>query len=285
MSRRFAKAAPAAALVCGLTAALAWGQALAWGPLGHRVTGDIAERCLSPRAAAAVRELLGVEDLAEASTWADFMRSSDDPFWRAAGPWHYVTVPPGQTYDPTAAPREGDAFTALAGFRATLRDPTQPRSDRIRALRFAVHVIGDLHQPLHAGNGLDRGGNDYPVTFFGRPTNLHQLWDTLLPEREELSYSEYAHWLHRRLTRAQVEQWNTDDAAVWIRESVVLRDRVYPPEPEASLGWDYVYAHRADMRGRLTQAGVRIATWLDVTFVPPNTPADRVPRVTCTLPK
>ena len=96
----------------------------AWGPLGHRISGDIAQRHLTPAAQSAVKQILGAEDLAEASTWADDMRSSPEPFWqKTASPFHYVTIPDGKAYGDVGAPVEGDALTALKQFAATLRDP------------------------------------------------------------------------------------------------------------------------------------------------------------------
>src|SRR3546814_14958115 len=110
---------------------LAAAPAQAWGPVGHRVTGAIADRNLSGVARAQVRLLLGTEDLAEASTWPDDMRSDPAEYWRrTASPWHYVTVREGDRYAASDAPKEGDAMTALTRFTATLRDPGASLDDR-----------------------------------------------------------------------------------------------------------------------------------------------------------
>lgn len=237
----------------------------AWGATGHRVTGALAEGWLSPQARAGVALILGSEDLARASTWADEMRSDPSPFWQhTASPWHYVTVPPGRTYAETAAPEEGDAVTALRRFERTLRDPDASLEARRLALRFAVHLIGDLHQPLHAGNGSDRGGNDLRVTWFGERSNLHRVWDSQMIDRERLSYSEWTAWLARAVTPEQLAAWSDTDPQVWIAESTALRDRLYP-ESDA-LSWEYGFSHLPTVRQRLSQAGVRIAVWLDAVF-------------------
>ena len=212
-----------------LIALVASADAGAWGKTGHRVTGQIAERYLSDAARAEVRRILGVEDLAESSTWPDFMRSDPSPFWqRESSPFHYVTVPPGKTYAEVGAPPQGDAVTALARFRATLEDPDAKIADQQLALRFIVHLVSDLHQPLHAGNGSDRGGNDFTVVFYGDVTNLHSVWDSGLVDEEQLSYTEYSDWLLRRITDAQALGWMQTDPEVWIAESVAIRDRIYP---------------------------------------------------------
>ena len=239
--------------------------ALAWGPLGHRVTGQIAQSRLSPRAAAAVQRILGTEDLAEASTWADEMRSNPEPFWQqTANPWHYVTVPPGKTYAEVGAPPEGDAVTALQGFARTLRDKSATPEQQALALRFAVHVIADLQQPLHAGNGADKGGNTVRVRWFGRDTELHAVWDSELPNNKGLSFSEYTLWLTRKLKPEEARAWSSADPLVWIAESAALRDRIYPAD--SKLSYQYVYDHAAEVDLRLTQGGLRIAAWLNSVF-------------------
>ena len=248
--------------------------ALAWGKTGHRVIGAIAERLTTRHTRHEVRRLLGPEGLAEASTWADFERSNPDAFWqKEAGPFHYVTVPPGRTYAQVGAPPEGDAVTALHRFAATVRDKTAPLADRQLALRFIVHIVGDLQQPLHAGNGTDHGANEVKVRFFKDETNLHAVWDSGLIDQDQLSYTELARWLFARITPAQRRDWATTDPTGWIGESAAIRDRVYPPagtktdaDGRAMLGNDYVFAWTATRDLRLEQGGVRLAAYLDALF-------------------
>lgn len=242
-------------------------EAFAWGQTGHRIGGALAEPLLTAKARAGIAKVIGTESLAEASTWADDMRSNPDPFWQStANPWHYVTVPPGKTYAEVGAPPEGDSVTALTQFAATLKDPAAKLEDKQRALRFAIHIIGDLHQPLHVGNGADRGGNDVQVTLFGAQTNLHAAWDSGLIDRRQLAYTEYAAFLSRRLTPANVKAWTTPDPAVWIAESAALRDGLYPPAGQTSLSWRYLYDHRETLDLRLAQSGVRLAAWLNALY-------------------
>lgn len=240
-----------------------------WGKTGHRVTGQIAQSYLSEHANTRITEILGVEDLAEASTWPDFMRSDQSEYWRrTANPWHYVTVPQGEYYPDVEIPEWGDAATALAAFQDTLRSDTATTEEQALALRFAIHIIGDLHQPLHAGNGTDRGGNTYTVTFFDKMTNLHSVWDSDLIDHEQLSYSEMSTWLARTISPEDVGAWSNTDPSVWINESTAIRDTIYPEERD--LRWGYVFDHRSTYRQRLKQAGVRIAAYLNETFEPAN---------------
>lgn len=240
--------------------------AFAWGSIGHRVTGEIATTYLSSKSKREIRTLIGDESLAEATTWADFMRSSPDEFWRyQASPWHYVTVPANQTYKTAKKPKEGDAVTALDQFTKTLRDNNASKEEKRLALKFAIHIIGDLHQPLHAGNGKDRGGNDFRVKWFNRPTNLHSLWDSGLIDHEKLSYTEWATWLVARISQKQVKSWSNTDPHIWIAESVAIRDTLYP-DISKNLSWGYAFQHRDKMRQRLSMAGVRIAAYLNEVF-------------------
>ncbi len=245
--------------------------ALAWGKTGHRVIGAIAERMIGHRAQNGVRAILGTESIAEASAWPDFERSNPDAFWqKEAGPYHYVTVPVGRTYAEVGAPPEGDAVTALKRFAATVRDPHAALADRQLALRFIIHIVGDLHQPLHAGNGTDKGGNDVKVTFLREPTNLHAVWDSGLIDQEQLSYTEMANWLTARITRADRATWRDPNPLTWIAESAAIRDRIYPPAAPAGepikLGFDYIYAWTPTRDLRLEQGGVRLAAYLDWVF-------------------
>ncbi len=243
------------------------GSAGAWGTTGHRVTGLIAEQHLSGYARARIEQILGGETLAQASTWADFMRSDPSEFWqRTSAPWHYVTVPRGDSYAQVGAPPEGDAITAISRFTAALNDPNTSLEQQQLALRFLIHAIGDLHQPLHAGNGTDRGGNDFEVTFAGRRSNLHWVWDNGLIEQQNLSYTEWVQWLAPQITAERVVEWWQVDPLVWVAESASLRDGIYPKERE--LRYEYGYQHIDTVRTQLSKAGVRLAAYLNQVFSP-----------------
>ncbi len=252
-----------ALLCCALPA----GPAFGWGQTGHRVTGAVADHYLSGLARANVRLLLGTETLAQAATWPDDMRSDPAQFWqKTAGPFHYVTVPAGSSRAATGAPAEGDAVTALARFAETLRDPNASAEEKRLALRFSIHIVGDLHQPLHAGRPGDRGGNDFKVSWFGEPSNLHSVWDSKMIDSRQLSHSELAGWLVGAITPEQVVAWSNPDPEVWIAESVALRETVYPAGANPKLSYFYAYQHGAELDGRLSRAGIRIAAYLNRIF-------------------
>lgn len=245
--------------------------AFAWSQTGHRVTGAIADAHLGPKARATVKEVMGSESLAEASNWPDYMRSSPDPFWqKESSPWHYVTIPVGKTHADVGSPPEGDAITALKRFSATLKDQKAPLAERQKALRFIVHIIGDLSQPLHVGRGgeaADRGGNDIKVNWFGRPTNLHSVWDFDLVENERLSFTEWTPWLLAAAKPDQMRDWSSPDPTQWMADSVALREQIYPANPD--LGYTYVFENRERVRQQLTKGGLRLAAYLNRLFDTP----------------
>lgn len=253
-------------IASALIAASSIQQVHAWGQTGHRITGAIAEQYLSDEARAAVRALLPNESLAEASTYADEMRSNPDEFWqKEAGPYHYVSVPEGETYaEHKHAPDQGDAYTALKKFTKIVKDEKVALAERQRALRFIIHIIGDLHQPLHAGNGKDRGGNDVKLEFFWDDSNLHRVWDSGLLDRRQLSYTEWTQWLSEKITPEQAKAWSITDPVIYITESATIRDTIYPEDDR--LSWDYLYQHLPTATTRLQEGGVRIAAHLNEMF-------------------
>lgn len=248
-----------------LTSSALWG----WGQTGHRITGEIAQSRINGKTAAEIELLLGKQGLAEMSTWPDEQRSNPQPFWQNdANPWHYVTLPGSKKASELVSPSEGDALTALEGFAAVVRDRQKPQDERALALRFIIHIVGDLHQPLHVGNGTDRGGNDVKVTWFGDPSNLHSVWDSGMIDGQKLSYTEYADRLEHRLAVEQTVAWWDARPQTWIGESATLRDGVYPTSSEqpVALGYAYQFQHLPTVETRLTQAGIRLAAYLDALF-------------------
>jgi hypothetical protein len=241
--------------------------AFAWGKTGHRVTAAVADTHLSGLARAHVREIIGVETLAEAGNWPDEMKSNPDPFWqKTASPWHYVTVG-GMTYD--HAPPEGDALGALNFFRKLIRDPKTSLAHRQLALRFIVHLVSDLHQPLHVGRPGDRGGNNVKLKWFGRDTNLHAIWDSALVDETGYSFTELSERLVRHTRSADVIAWWNPNPRDWISESAQVRETIYPAEGVTELGYDYIYKHTPMVELRLKQSGVRLAAYLNAIFAEP----------------
>jgi hypothetical protein len=236
-----------------------------WGKTGHRVVGQIAENHLTPKAFQAVRDLLGADSLAEVSNWADEIRS--EPNWRIADPWHYVNIPDGESYDTMEKNPAGDILVALNRFDGVLRDPAAPRQSKIEALKFMVHLVGDLHQPLHAGKRDDLGGNRVTVTWFRstEPVNLHAVWDDRIIEQENLSFTEWVRFLDHP-SESEVREWQSTSYKQWMEESFRLRAKAYEFKPELPLSYEYVFRSMPIVKQRLLQGGVRLAGALNRIF-------------------
>jgi hypothetical protein len=268
--------------IAALAVVLVPTPAFAWGKTGHRVVAAIADSQLSGLARAHVEQILGPgESLDEAANWPDEMRSAPGDFWqKTATPWHYVTLN-GIVYD--HAPSEGDALEALNRFSKTLQDPAASREDKQLALRFVVHLVGDLHQPLHNGKCCDKGGNDVKVTWFGKPTNLHVVWDSQIVDEEQLSFTELAAKLERHIANDDVIRWWDINPRDWMSESAQIRDTLYPPPAKPKKGqkakkgqpllpdlsYGYVFKFTPVMERRLSQGGVRLAAYLNAIFAEP----------------
>ncbi len=239
-------------------------NAFPWGKEGHRIVGEIAERNLDSATKKAIKELLGDEDLARVSTWADEIRS--DKSFAYANPWHYVSIPTGKTYFDQKRVKDGDVIEALFRLEDTIRDTKAKKEDRINALKFYIHFFGDMHQPLHVGLADDAGGNRVKISWFKRETNLHSVWDEDLIKFEELSYTEYATWLNK-FTDEEKKEWEKGTYLDWAKESQDLRSLVYDTKTD-NLSYEYHFQTKKVMEQRLKQGGIRLAYMLKRMFKP-----------------
>lgn len=234
----------------------------AWGKNGHRIVGEIAQQHLSLEAKKGVEQILGNEDLARVSTWADEIRS--DKKFSYASPWHYVSIPSGKTYFDQKRPAEGDVIFALFQFEETLHDKKSTPEQKKDALRFLVHMMGDLHQPLHVGMAEDRGGNSVRLKWFKTETNLHALWDESIIDFEQLSYTEYSKILNH-YSKDELKKFKEGSFLDWAKESQDLRNTVYEIGSE-SAGYEYHFKVKPVYELRLRQAGLRLASVLNNVF-------------------
>ncbi len=234
-----------------------------WGPTGHRVVGLIAEQHLSKKALKNISLVLGTESIAEVSTYMDFIKS--DRKYDHYSPFHYCTVPDGKIYREVGAPEEGDAVAGIERFIAELKSKNFKEFDEAFALKCLIHLIGDIHQPLHVGNGKDRGGNDIKLEFFYQNSNLHRVWDSGLIDQQKYSYTEYTDWINHPSTQ-QKKTWASDGIDVWVKESYDLRAQVYDIPENKKLSWRYNYDNIDALNQRLLQAGIRLAAVLEELY-------------------
>jgi hypothetical protein len=239
----------------------------AWGPEGHSLVARIADAQLTAAARARVAAILGPNTtMASVSSWADEARRS-----RAdTAPWHYIDIPIDQPHlDMARDCPKGDCVIAkIEEFRKALNDPALTPDQRREDLMFLIHFIGDMHQPLHSADNKDRGGNDVPVEFFGKRTNLHSVWDSGLLSR----MGSQERLFGRLLTESEshAKKWSKGTVEDWAEESHKAAQKVvYGRLPKVAPGTPVpigaAYEKKADplIRAQLEKAGARLAAVLN----------------------
>lgn len=238
--------------------------ALAWGAQGHEIVATLALQELSPQARAQVARLLGNPALLiHEASWADEIRDRRPE----TGRWHYVDIPlNAPAYLAVRDCPRGDCIVAqIAAAQRVLADPRRPTGARAEALRYLIHLVADIHQPLHAVDNDDRGGNQVRIYLRGDRTNLHQLWDSRVVEALGFDSAKVAQDVRRSISLQQRKSWQAGSAAAWATEShTVARDRVYPVlqgRRSLRLPPSYMRDEMPVARQQLAKAGVRLA-WL-----------------------
>ncbi len=241
---------------------------ISWGPTGHRAVGQIADNHLSSAAKLAVKKLLGNQSLADVSNWADELRS--DPQYKYTGAWHYVNVPPGYTFEQFSNEvknmHEDNVYKMVLRAESDLRNPDKSTSEKVTALKFLVHFVGDLHQPMHVSNAEDKGGNTIEIKFNGVDGNLHGLWDSGLIEHQGLTYKQMA-TNYDTATSAEIAKWQSDDLMVWLWESYQIGTILYKEAAEnPDFDEDYYKSHIPVVEKRIEKGGIRLAGILNGIF-------------------
>lgn len=232
-------------------------EAMRWGQIGHRTTGHIATQHLTETALEHVERVLDGNSLAEVSTWMDEVRSDNN--FRFMSPWHYCTIPEGKTYEEAGTPEEGDIIWAIDKMIAELKSGELDAEQEAINLKVLVHLVGDLHQPLHVGNGTDRGGNDARVQWFGDNSNLHRVWDSGMIDGKQLSFIELSDFIDDQLDEKTIEEWQSTTVLDWAYESQALLPQVYDYPENGRLSYEYSFLNFDTVELRLLQAGVRLA--------------------------
>jgi hypothetical protein len=271
-----------------LTVALllaAMNAAFAWGPSGHSIIAEIAQRRLAPLTLQHVADLLGSgASLASIASWADDERVRDATTTR----WHFVDIPrmaPG--YDPARDcaldPAHGDCIIAAINRQLNaIACPSLPLESRQRALKFLVHFVGDLHQPLHAIG--EEGGNGVKVTLVTQEgvngtvpfnTNLHAVWDGTLIDKTVWSWGSYVERLDNGwLKTADVNSVTFGTAIDWANESHQLAVNIMRSVPaNGVLDDEYRRANLPVLDAQLGRAGLRLANTLNDSFATQRCPA------------
>jgi len=237
-----------------------------WGKTGHRVIGQIAQDHLTPEALKAVTELLDGETLATVSTYADEIRSN--PAMDGFKIWHYVNLPLDKKYQEVEHTQD-NVVIAIEKCIDALKGGALTKEQKSFHLKFLVHLVGDIHQPLHVGRKEDYGGSTIRLKFKGRKaeetnTNLHVLWDTNMIDDFKMSYTELSDYL-QSYKKVDFPQGN---AVCWANESQQIVKKVYSEVKVGDyLSYPYLYSNFYIVKDRLFQAGIRLANLINSIYV------------------
>ena len=234
----------------------------AWGVIGHRIVGQIADSYLTKKTRAELGKILGFESIAMASNWPDFIKS--DPAYNYLSTWHYVNLKSGLSFDDVKnflnADTSTDAYTKI-NFLVNEFKTNKLLSQETKQLyvRLLIHIIGDIHQPMHLGRPDDRGGNAVKVKWFSDDSNLHSVWDGKLIDFQQLSYTEYAAAINHT-TLAQRKAWQKQTLVEWIYDTYGVTEKIYADvKPDQRLDYLYNFKFILPLNDQLVKGGVHLA--------------------------
>lgn len=252
-------------LSSGLLLILSWAL-ISWGPIGHDTVAKIAADHLTPKAKAAVEKLLDGQTMPQVSNYADQVRSDE-----TAG-LHYIDLPGGLNYEAFVKTimemKTQNAYSAILKLERNLANPAISEKEKSIDLKYLIHLVGDIHQPMHVSHTADRGGTDIRVTFNGRDYNLHSLWDGGIIAERETNYVQLAAACDTA-TPEQIKQWQNDALITWAWESYQISEQLYAEAAKQKhLNNAYYSKYMSVIKQRLLQGGIRLAGLLNTIFDP-----------------
>lgn len=241
-------------------------MALAWGPKGHDTVAYIAEKHLSKKTLQKVTEVLEDHSLVYVANWMDNASHTDEYAYTKT--WHYVNVDPEEgTYANSVKAASGDAVTAINALVENLKSGELTIEEERAQLMMLIHIVGDIHCPMHAGRKSDRGGNGTKVKYFGSQKKLHSVWDSEIVESaHRWGYSEWQEQVDRA-TPKQVKAMEQGTPNDWIEETVVLANEVYESAAKTSnMSYDYVAEYAPIIEQQFLKGGIRLAKLLEEIY-------------------
>ena len=240
----------------------------AWGMQGHRIVGEIANSYLTKNAKKEIQKILVDESLAMASNWPDFIKS--DTNYKYLNAWHYVDVEQNLSFvvmqDSLKKDTASNAFNKIYFLVSQLRDKSLPQNEKVKYLRLLIHIVGDIHQPLHVSRKGDRGGNDIKVSWFGEQSNLHKIWDEGLIEYQRLSFTEYVNAINFSSEQQRMEL-QKQSIEQWFFESYEISEQIHnDAKPNEKLGYNYNFKYVNTLNSQLLKGGIRLAGLLNDIF-------------------
>ena len=240
--------------------------AFGWGQKGHDVVAYVAQQNLSKGALKRITALLEGHSLVYVANWMDNASHTEEYAYTKT--WHYVNVEPEeQTYANSQKEAKGDVVTAINGIVERIKSGELSEAEERTELMMLIHLVGDMHCPLHAGHKSDRGGNGTKVKYFGQQKKLHSVWDSELVESaHRWSYAEWGNEidiLSPKAKRAIVQGTPND----WIEETVRLVADIYAVSTTGeNLSYDYVAHYASVVEQQLLKGGLRLAALLEEIY-------------------
>ena len=242
----------------------------AWGATGHRVIAQIAEENLTKKAKKQVDKALDGYPMAYWSNWADNIKSDKTDKWTHTHKWHYVNIPgdlPKQLFlEEAKNVKQENVYSEIPKLGEVIKSKTATDEEKRYALYFLIHLVGDLHQPMHVGREEDLGGNRISVSWFNSPTNIHSVWDSRLIDYEKYSYTEYAKILNI-LTKEEKKNLQKGSLEDWLFDTYEIANEIYATiEDGNKLSFDYPYKYKSTVELQMQRAGLRLAVLLNEIF-------------------
>ncbi|MFN2261931.1 MAG: S1/P1 nuclease [Psychroflexus sp.] len=235
-----------------------------WGQNGHRTVGAVAEQYLNKKAKQKIDKILNHKSLALVSTFADEIKSDAD--YDKYKPWHYANVPFDKKYSEVEKNLKGDIVQGIQTCIEKLKSETISAEGEAFYLKMLVHLVGDMHQPLHFGLEEDRGANDFKVSWFGESSNLHRVWDTQMIESYNMSFSELSQNLPV-LNKTEIKTINAGNLLDWVAENRELTKEVYNSAGQnEKLSYRYMYDWFDVLKMQLHKSGIRLAKILNEIY-------------------
>jgi len=236
---------------------------MAWGQKGHDTVAYIAECHMTPEAKAAAEELLDGKSIVYYANWLDNASHTDEYAYTKT--WHYKNVDADETYETARKAKSGDITTALTEQLAILGDKSKTKAERSLALKMVVHLLGDIHQPLHMGRASDRGGNRHYVYYFRNGTNLHTVWDSKLVESaHKWSYTEWQQQIDRATDAEKQEILSLTTPDEWARQTYEICKQVYAKTPQdTNVEYTYIAEWTPVIEQQFLRGGLRLAKVLN----------------------
>ena len=239
--------------------------AFAWGQKGHDVTAYIAECRLTPEAAEKVRKALDGYSPVYIANWLDF--ASYWPEYAYSKTWHYLNIDEGETLESMSRNPGGDVLTAVTRLTEKLKSGRLTPEEETLSLKMLIHLVGDMHCPMHTGRLSDIGGNQRPVLMFGRRTNLHSAWDSAILEAgHKWSYTEWQEQIDR-LTDDEAALVQAGEPQDWLKETHAICVGIYEDSPEGTkISYDYVDKYTPVIEQQFVRGGYRLARLLNEIY-------------------